>query len=102
MGRWPTHPLWHLAWQEAEILRDMEPIGKQPEHVAYEAVKLKDEQDAAALARRVAVRECGAYDRVAARNFFLDVIANLESDEKHEDAVERYQEKLKYMGCSRG
>lgn len=96
--RWPLHPMWSQAIELAGNVTAFIPLDGHKERAA-ERVEAKIKQDIKAAIRRMSVLKTGGseYDWMTAHNFMAELMAEIEDDENHEQKMEEYGERYKYV-----
>lgn len=98
--RWPMHPFWAYALDEVGNCRQMLPIGKQVEQ-AGDVVVDKIKQDIKSALRRHGSIKVGDFDKDDAYALIHELMNEIEKDEDHEDKMELYKERYKFINCAR-
>ena len=96
--RWPVHPMWHQAIDMAGNSSVMLNLRNHQEQAA-DVIIGKIEQDIKAALRRYSVLETGGdtYDKSTVAKLYLKIMKTIDEDYNHEQKMEEYGEKYKYV-----
>lgn len=100
--RWPVHPMWGQALQLSGEHKTFLPLGRQIEK-ASDVVFQEAVRDMKAALRRASVVKRQGWDWTYVHNIINEIIVDMDRDnpEEHIAAIERYQEKYKFLDRAR-
>jgi hypothetical protein len=96
--RWPVHPLWGAALEQSGRRQEFRPIGRQTERDGEIVVQEAVREAEAALRRIMVVRDI---DKGQILKMMEQIVYELDSTEKHDEAMERLGERYKYLDHAR-
>lgn len=96
--RWPLHPLWAQALELSGQRREFLPLGRMREQVSDVIVREAGRDIDAAMRRIMAVTGMSIAD---IWSWMDQRVEQLPKDDDHEDKMEKYAERYKYVDCAR-
>ena len=94
--RWPLHPLWARAIELSGNQETFVPLGRYCERAA-DVVMAEAFAEVKAAMRRMSVLKKGDFDTDYLWRHMSMLIENMADDENHGDAIEKYQERYRFI-----
>lgn len=94
--RWPLHPLWAQAIELSGHQDTFVPLGRHCERAA-DVVMAEAVSEIKAAMRRISVLKTGDFDTDFIWRRMNLILENMADDENHSDAIEKYQERYRYI-----